>query len=202
MVNKKGYLRTLEAIIAVILIFSLIIYLNQKSPNLITKKPNIIEESQKIILQQISSNETLKNCALSFDSNSGNNCKHKPSYNQTLNCDYIRSIVISGECACNEGQGEACHDYEGKACSVDEECPDGYCDLLTQDTSKSAIDWIIFDNAPKQYLYECEICSSPLSCLNDQTSGNIPNDKSVFTDTIFLTNGITLKVVRLYFWES
>ena len=63
MVNKKGFIRTLEAVFAVILLLT-IIYTTTPSQEIDISKPNIITQAHSVIFAEISTNQDYRNCLL------------------------------------------------------------------------------------------------------------------------------------------
>jgi hypothetical protein len=65
MVNKKGFIRTLEAVIAVVMILGLLFFLipEQKTPT--GEVPAQIKQAQSYILEEISLNSGYRNCITS-----------------------------------------------------------------------------------------------------------------------------------------
>jgi len=61
MVNKKGFIRTLEAVIAIVLILSLIIYLTP-AKELKVGVPSNVLEAREFIFKEILVNEELRDC--------------------------------------------------------------------------------------------------------------------------------------------
>ena len=72
--DKRGFIKTLEAIIAIIIIFSAILILNQSNKR--QETPASIEESYKFILTELSENSTFRNCIKTFSVNNLGNCKN------------------------------------------------------------------------------------------------------------------------------
>jgi len=70
MVNKKGFLRTIEAVIAVIMILGLILYVTPSKITDIGEIPTVVEQSQNLIVEEIALNKTLRGCIQQIDSNS------------------------------------------------------------------------------------------------------------------------------------
>ena len=60
------------------------------------------------------------------------------------------------------------------------------------------IENLVISNAPFGYTGSCEVCDTALSCAVLQ----LPADKSVYTDSIFISNKPTTKVLRVYFYEK
>ena len=56
---------------------------------------------------------------------------------------------------------------------------------------------LIDDNTPPGYKNACELCDTSISCVNN----GIPLDKSVYTDSVFVS-GQQSKVLRIYFWRE
>lgn len=63
MVNKKGFIRTLEAVIAVILLLT-IIYMTAPSQEIDISKPNVITQAHSVIFSEISTNQDYRSCLL------------------------------------------------------------------------------------------------------------------------------------------
>ena len=66
MVNKKGYLRILEAMIASVLLLAIVLFINSKTPEIRTDIPLQVLESQRQILEKIYLNNTLRKCIIDF----------------------------------------------------------------------------------------------------------------------------------------
>lgn len=62
MVDKKGYIRTVEAIIAIVIILIVIFTLIPKKIEKSAKVPSIVEASQNFILKEMTVNETIREC--------------------------------------------------------------------------------------------------------------------------------------------
>lgn len=60
--NNKGFVRTLEAIIAVIIIFTIIVMLAPGTKKPQKETPDVIQQTQAFLLDQITSNEVYKEC--------------------------------------------------------------------------------------------------------------------------------------------
>lgn len=76
MVNKKGFIRTLEAVLAVMLLLT-IIYLTTPDQDIDISKPNPIKQAHSVIFAEISTNQEHRNCLLNEIANHGalNNAK-------------------------------------------------------------------------------------------------------------------------------
>ena len=70
MVNKKGYIRTLEAIIAIVLIFAVIITILPKK-EIAEKTPEDIDLTAKSILNEIQNNNLFRDYAIKMDISNG-----------------------------------------------------------------------------------------------------------------------------------
>ena len=70
MVNKKGYIRTLEAIIAIVLIFAVIITILPKK-EITEKTPDDIDLTAKSILNEIQNNNLFRDYAIKMDISTG-----------------------------------------------------------------------------------------------------------------------------------
>jgi len=62
--NKKGFGKTLEATIAIILILSFIYYFSPKPLTKESDLPENVKEAQKFILEEISATKELRDCVL------------------------------------------------------------------------------------------------------------------------------------------
>ncbi len=60
--NKKGFVRTLEAVIAVIIVFGIILVVTPSRPSQDSETPAAIKEAQSFILDRISANEIYRPC--------------------------------------------------------------------------------------------------------------------------------------------
>lgn len=60
--NKKGFVRTLEAVIAVIIVLGIILVVTPSRPSQESETPATIKEAQSFILDRISTNEAHRNC--------------------------------------------------------------------------------------------------------------------------------------------
>jgi len=60
--NKKGFVRTLEAVIAVIIVFTIIVMLAPEKNRPEKETPEIIKQTLAFLLEQITSNEAYKAC--------------------------------------------------------------------------------------------------------------------------------------------
>ena len=140
--NKKAYIRTLEAVIAIILVLVFIFMVTPKTQKISEEVPVDVREAQKFILQEVLNNETLRNCVISLEP--PQNCKQ-----DIFSCKNLDSFIK--------------------------------------------------EHIPRNYDYNCEVCSTSASCINL----NLPIDKSVYADDIFITNYPNkLRIVRLYLWRK
>lgn len=60
--NKKGFVRTLEAVIAVIIVLGIILVVTPSRPSQDSETPATIKESQSFILDRISTDEAHRSC--------------------------------------------------------------------------------------------------------------------------------------------
>ena len=70
--NKRGWIRTLEAVIAILLIFGFILYVTPKTQSYGDTTPQIVESRQNFIMKTILENNDYRNCVL--DGGSGSYC--------------------------------------------------------------------------------------------------------------------------------
>ena len=71
MVNKKGFLRTIEAIIAIIMVLGFILYVTPTRIPDVGEVPGVVEQAQSIILDEVATNEIFRDCILT---NEGRSC--------------------------------------------------------------------------------------------------------------------------------
>ncbi len=69
MVNKRAYLRTLEAIIAIVIILFATYTLTPKEIANPRATPYIIESAQNYVITQVTDNSTLRDMIINYDSN-------------------------------------------------------------------------------------------------------------------------------------
>ena len=69
--NKKGFIRTLEAVIAILIVFVFIYVLMQGSLTTKSKTSDSIKSMQEEILRGISESESLRSEVVNFDKNEG-----------------------------------------------------------------------------------------------------------------------------------
>lgn len=137
--NKKGFLRTIEAVIAIIIVLGLILFLTPARISDVGEVPGTIEESQKVIVEEVSYNETFRSCILK---------------------DKDRSCI-----------------------GMDWPC--------------SQMETFVRSNIPSGYDFNCEICDSSVSCVQNL---KVPVDKTVYARDIFIA-GEPSRVFRVYIWQ-
>lgn len=64
MVGKKGWIRTLEAVIAILLVLGFILFITPKDTTYTETTPQIVESAQNFILKELMVNENIRNCVL------------------------------------------------------------------------------------------------------------------------------------------
>ncbi len=137
--SNKGLVKTLEAVIAVLLILGLLVFILPQEKVPTGEVPAEVKSAQRFILDEISLNQAYRDCITNSN-------------------------------------------YPGK------------CQLgcLAQ------IETLVINNAPFGYTGSCEVCDTALSCAVLQ----LPASKSVYTDSIFISNKPITKVLRVYFYEK
>ena len=113
MVNKKAYIRTLEAVVAILILYLVMTSVLSKNKTTTASVPKDIELTQSLILDEIENNDYYRSCVLMKDyfclgDFINNTLKARYSYNLTLctkdNCMYpetpskeiyAKSIIIS-----------------------------------------------------------------------------------------------------------
>ena len=137
----KGLIKTLEAVIAVLLILGLLIVILPEKKIPTGEIPAEVKNAERFILEEISLNNVYRDC-----------------------------ITVS-----NAGYHGAC-----------------------EPGCLSQINNFMASNAPFGYTVSCEVCDTALSCANLQ----LPSEKSIYTDSIFISSRQTKKVLRVYFYEK
>lgn len=102
--NKKGWIKTLEAVIAIILIMGFILIITPKH-EIGEEIPENVKVAQEFILEEVLYNETFRNCVINAKTGS---CKKDGGCKEDLNnfiaenvpagYDYECEICISGSC--------------------------------------------------------------------------------------------------------
>lgn len=64
MVNKKGYLRTLEAVVAVLIIFGFMLFIFPKTERIEGQMPLELERMANAMLEEIENNDQFRKCVL------------------------------------------------------------------------------------------------------------------------------------------
>ena len=93
--NNKGFLRILEAVIAIIIIFMFTYYITPKDTEKIDVEGEKIKLLQKTILNEISYNENFRDCILNNNQGGWDNCKSNIiTYAEDLDKRYQGKISI------------------------------------------------------------------------------------------------------------
>lgn len=66
MVNKKGYIKTLEAVIAIVLLLIFVYTILPRNGRIEPEKPSVVEAAQQIIIKEIVNNETIRSGIIDF----------------------------------------------------------------------------------------------------------------------------------------
>lgn len=183
MVDKKGYIRTIEAVLAVLIIFGVLVFINTRNVQQEIDVPGIVESSQKIILETLFNDLALRYCIVEgIDSTTTQSFIGK--------CTDANFVINDAEIPLTADRTRLVYNDHPTNSIVD--CGNSIKDFITE-------------NLPPGYLYTCEICDKTLSCLPDDETILIPINKNVYTKTVFMAlteERINQKVVRLYFWKS
>ncbi len=187
MVNNKGYIRTLEAVFAILIVFGVIIFTIQGNRERDVGSPALVDSSQRFVLDTLSFDLALRTCVV--NGTKGNDGVGEP-YNGLCNAtDFTMNLKDLPRAATTFRISNFIRNVNGEEII--------FCG--------EAIGNLIEENMPSGYYYICEVCNSPLSCLSSEEGKNIPSDgRSVFTKTLFLAiseGNIREKVIRLYYWK-
>jgi len=176
--NKKGYIRILEAIFAILIIFGVVVFTTQQTREKEFGVPGVIESAQSFVLDTISFDTALRFCVIE-----GINDSSGERYVGTCNSpDFVMDVADLGS------------------------APTGRV-IIDRNTGLvrcgESLERLINTSLPPAHFYTCEICDSPLSCLGSGGSRSIPSDgRNVYTKTFFLaiSDEVNEKVIRLYYW--
>ena len=105
--NKKAYIRTLEAVIAIILVLAFIFMVTPKTQKISEEVPIDVREAQKFILQEVLNNESLRNCVIILEP--PQNCKQDIFSCKNLDS-FIQEHIPKG------------YDYNCEVCSSSASC--------------------------------------------------------------------------------
>ena len=67
--NKKGFIKTLEAIISIVLLLGLVLFIFSGNPNILKLTPQVVDNANLFIINEFLSNETFRNCFINTDNN-------------------------------------------------------------------------------------------------------------------------------------
>ena len=129
--QRKGFIRTLEAIIAIVIILIVSFTVVTHAPEEVSDVPSVVKASQKVIIQNLNLNETMRSCVLD------NLCDTETSLisdlieaNQPPGYEYAFRICSTPNCICNdEGDDPPCQVFGcfvedgNRTCEVS---PEGY----------------------------------------------------------------------------
>ncbi len=205
MVNKRGFLQTLEAVLAILIIFGTITYFSFRSRTIETGVPNVVNFAQQGISRDLSDSREVRECAeqayvgdckgdtnvLDYDGTGVEDyeffwdCyKDFSSHSDCSKVDFVLPYGILGQ-----------QDY-------DEFLRTGNTNIITGQRKCSDV----FNSIIKKYVhngfdYACEICDNALTC----TIQNVPAERSVYSESIFI--GVSEeeavgKVIRFYIWRK
>ena len=138
--DKKGFVRTLEAVIAILLLQTLLFYLLPEEKLPAGEVPQEVKAAQQYILEEISLNQGYRSCIVQATPGS-----------------------CTGNIACMDG-----------------------------------LDAFIKQHTPFDYASSCEVCTTALSC----TLTKFPLDRSIYTDSVFISKQSVTRVLRVYFYEK
>ncbi len=65
MVDKKGFVKTLESILGIVLVLSFTLYITNRDNESKPETPAAVKEAQRFILEEVSRNQTFRSCMLS-----------------------------------------------------------------------------------------------------------------------------------------
>ena len=67
MFGKKGFIRTMEAVLAIFLLLGLILYIFSTIPKNSASTPKIIEDTNSFIINELTTNNTFRSCIINTD---------------------------------------------------------------------------------------------------------------------------------------
>lgn len=77
--NKKGFIRTLESVMAIVLLLGLVLFIFDDDVEEIKKRPEVVENANNFITNEILHDVNLRNCFLQVSSGSEGSCVEKVS---------------------------------------------------------------------------------------------------------------------------
>lgn len=182
MVGKKGYLKILEAIIAIVLILGLVIYFVPKAEKNLGKIPIELDETAKTILTEAQKDEEFRKCVLGI------------SYPNCLS-EKINYIL---------GDGTTWKHAE-KICEIDITLTEKKCDYLFDGTNLGSCDEDTTTDAEP-----CGSSNIIEVTFNNEQLGKL--ETNVYTKTVTISvpdvtaeppNPITKdKQLKIFFWSS
>ena len=95
--NKKGFIRTIEAVIAIVILLGLVLFIFGDKPKEIKKIPEVIEDAQNYIISEFLYNSEFKKCFTDLiinDADTNGKCDIKLSSIATLSGKNCRTAVM------------------------------------------------------------------------------------------------------------
>ena len=182
--NRRGYIRTIEAVIAVLIVLSVIALMAREQNDKSFEVSPVVKSSQDFILETVSTDIPIRFCII--EGHAGDSGQGQ-SY--TGVCNPLEEFTLK-----------------------DSDLPSGISKKRVEKFTSNgiincgqALGQLINDAVPHGYFYMCEICDSSVSCLEDSQGIVIPSDgRDIYTKTVFLAvtdKNIREKVLRLYYWK-
>jgi|SRR3989344_2955394 len=112
--NKKGFIKTLEAIISIVLLLGLVLFIFSGNPNILKRTPQIVDSSNTFIINEFLNNDTFRNCFI----NSGSSVCTEIDFSATRDrkCgEVIEDFLLNSVPAGYEGKCEVC--ISSKSCT-------------------------------------------------------------------------------------
>ncbi|MBI2672619.1 hypothetical protein HYX16_06825 [Candidatus Woesearchaeota archaeon] len=69
MFGKKGFIKTLEAIISIVLLLGLVLFIFSGNSNILKRTPQVVESTNTFVINEFLNNETFRNCFINTNSN-------------------------------------------------------------------------------------------------------------------------------------
>lgn len=206
--NKKGYIRTIEAILAILVVFAFVVTILPKKTTEIAKAPPELDSTMKSILEEAQNNEEFRTCLLL-----NNNVKLKTDSTMKTNAECLKDQLDKALPAFSPWDyGFAiCYGALTDKCAMFNSTTDetgGIIKLILPQgkaiyTKSSVI--AVPDVMAKPFLVTgcCNGASSPpATCeLNEKLSAiNMPTQNCIPKDP--MTNKLLGKTIYLYLWDK
>jgi hypothetical protein len=67
--DKKGFIKTLEAIISIVLLLGLVLFIFSGNAGILNRTPQVVKSTNTFVINEFLNNETFRNCFINTDNN-------------------------------------------------------------------------------------------------------------------------------------